>query len=84
MTVRVGINGFGRFGRTHLRAYDSTSGDGRRINVTAGRDPAALHLKTGAHTVLPSAPGKDVDASIVMGVNEDTHDRHRDRIISAA
>ncbi|MFI1051556.1 type I glyceraldehyde-3-phosphate dehydrogenase [Streptomyces griseoruber] len=155
MTVRVGINGFGRIGRTYLRAaldrveegtqdvevvainditspatlahlleYDSTFGrigrdvehddssitvDGRRIAVTAERDPAALrwsdhgadivvestgrfrdrdsaalHLKGGAHTVLLSAPGKGVDATIVMGVNDRTYDRHRDRIVSAA
>ena len=155
MTVRVGINGFGRIGRTYLRAaldraeagtqqvqvaaindiappatlahlleYDSTFGhigrkvlhdadsitvDGRRIAVTAERDPAALHwsrygadivieatgrfrdrdsaalhLKAGAHTVLLSAPGKGVDATIVMGVNDDTYDRERDRIVSAA
>ncbi|KRD19459.1 MULTISPECIES: type I glyceraldehyde-3-phosphate dehydrogenase [unclassified Streptomyces] len=155
MTVRVGINGFGRIGRTYLRAaldradegtqdvevvavnditspatlahlleYDSTFGrlgrdvehddssitvDGRRIAVTAERDPAALHwsdygagvviestgrfrdrdsaalhLKGGAHTVLLSAPGKGVDATIVMGVNDRAYDRHRDRIVSAA
>ncbi|WP_405995296.1 type I glyceraldehyde-3-phosphate dehydrogenase [Streptomyces sp. NBC_00986] len=155
MTVRVGINGFGRIGRTYLRAaldraeagtqdvevvainditspatlahlleYDSTFGrigrevshddssitvDGKRIAVSAERDPAALHwsdygvsvvvestgrfrdrdsaalhLKAGAHTVLLSAPGKNADATIVMGVNDDTYDRHRDRIVSAA
>ncbi|WP_128378850.1 type I glyceraldehyde-3-phosphate dehydrogenase [Streptomyces cavernae] len=155
MTVRVGINGFGRIGRTYLRAaldraeagtqhvevvaindiappatlahlleYDSTFGrigrdvthddssitvDGRRIAVTAERDPAALawsdhgadivvestgrfrdrdsaalHLKAGAHTVLLSAPGKNADATIVLGVNDDTYDRERDRIVSAA
>ncbi|KAF5999171.1 type I glyceraldehyde-3-phosphate dehydrogenase [Streptomyces sp. WAC00263] len=155
MTVRVGINGFGRIGRTYLRAaldreqagtqdvevvavndiappatlahlleYDSTFGhigrevlhddssitvDGRRISVSAERDPAALqwsdhgadiviestgrfrdrdaaalHLKGGAHTVLLSAPGKNADATIVMGVNDDTYDPHNDRIVSAA
>ncbi|MER6441249.1 type I glyceraldehyde-3-phosphate dehydrogenase [Streptomyces sp. NPDC001185] len=155
MTVRVGINGFGRIGRTYLRAaldraeagtqdvevvavndiappatlahlleYDSTFGhigrevshddtsitvDGRRIAVSAERDPAALHwsdygaaiviestgrfrdrdtaalhLKGGAHTVLLSAPGKNADATIVMGVNDATYDRHNDRIVSAA
>ncbi|MET8454236.1 type I glyceraldehyde-3-phosphate dehydrogenase [Streptomyces sp. NPDC005209] len=155
MTVRVGINGFGRIGRTYLRAalgraeagtqdvevvainditspatlahlleYDSTFGhigravghdddsivvDGRRIAVTAELDPAALHwsdhgadiviestgrfrdrdsaalhLKGGAHTVLLSAPGKNADATIVMGVNDGAYDRHRDRIVSAA
>jgi glyceraldehyde 3-phosphate dehydrogenase len=155
MTVRVGINGFGRIGRTYLRAaldraeagtqdvevvavndiappatlahlleYDSTFGrigrevihddssitvEGRRIAVSAERDPAALqwsdygadiviestgrfrdrdaaalHLKGGAHTVLLSAPGKNADATIVMGVNDDTYDRHSHRIVSAA
>ncbi|MFD8217863.1 type I glyceraldehyde-3-phosphate dehydrogenase [Streptomyces sp. NPDC059697] len=155
MTVRVGINGFGRIGRTYLRAaldraeagtqdvevvavndiappatlahlleYDSTFGhigrevlhddssitvDGRRVSVSAERDPAALqwsdhgagiviestgrfrdrddaalHLKGGAHTVLLSAPGKNADATIVMGVNDDTYDPHNDRIVSAA
>ena len=155
MTVRVGINGFGRIGRTYLRAaldraeagtqdvevvavndiappatlahlleYDSTFGhigrevlhddssitvDGRRVAVSAERDPAALqwsdygadiviestgrfrdrdaaalHLKAGAHTVLLSAPGKNADATIVMGVNDDTYDRRGDRIVSAA
>ena len=155
MTVRVGINGFGRIGRTYLRAaldraeagtqdvevvainditspatlahlleYDSTFGrigrevshddssitvDGRRIAVSAERDPAALHwsdygvsvvvestgrfrdrdsaalhLKAGAHTVLLSAPGKNADATIVMGVNDSTYDRGQDRIVSAA
>jgi len=155
MTVRVGINGFGRIGRTYLRAaldraeagtqdvevvainditspatlahlleYDSTFGrigrevahddssitvDGRRIAISAERDPAALHwsdygadiviestgrfrdrdsaalhLKAGAHTVLLSAPGRNADATIVMGVNDTTYDRHRDRIVSAA
>ncbi|WP_262064164.1 type I glyceraldehyde-3-phosphate dehydrogenase [Streptomyces sp. STR69] len=155
MTVRVGINGFGRIGRTYLRAaldraeagtqdvevvainditspatlahlleYDSTFGrigrevshddssitvDGRSIAVSAERDPAALHwsdygvsvvvestgrfrdrdsaalhLKAGAHTVLLSAPGKNADATIVMGVNDSTYDRRQDRIVSAA
>jgi len=155
MTVRVGINGFGRIGRTYLRAaldraeagtqdvevvainditspatlahlleYDSTFGrigrevahddssitvDGRRIAISAERDPAALHwsdygvsvvvestgrfrdrdsaalhLKAGAHTVLLSAPGRNADATIVMGVNDTTYDRHHDRIVSAA
>ncbi|GAA2280255.1 glyceraldehyde-3-phosphate dehydrogenase [Streptomyces ruber] len=155
MTVRVAVNGFGRIGRTYLRAaldraaagtqdievvavndivppatlahlleYDSTFGhigrdvrhdddsitvDGRRVAVTAERDPAALrwsdhavdvvvestgrfrdrdsaalHLKAGARTVLLSAPGKGVDATIVMGVNDRTYDRDRHHVVSAA
>jgi glyceraldehyde 3-phosphate dehydrogenase len=34
--------------------------------------------------VLLSAPGRNADATIVMGVNDTTYDRHRDRIVSAA
>ncbi|MGY6022611.1 type I glyceraldehyde-3-phosphate dehydrogenase [Streptomyces spinosirectus] len=156
MTVRVGINGFGRIGRNYLRCvleradngtgtpvevvavnditspatlahlleFDSTYGrlhrtvghdensltvDGRRIAVTAERDPAALawgdhgvdvviestgrfrtreqagaHLKAGARKVLLSVPGKDVDATLVMGVNEGTYDPDADHVVSNA
>lgn len=34
------------------------------------RDQAALHLAAGAKRVLVSAPGKDMDATVVHGVNE--------------
>ncbi|MFC8246231.1 type I glyceraldehyde-3-phosphate dehydrogenase [Streptomyces chartreusis] len=156
MTVRVGINGFGRIGRNYLRCvlerattstgtpvevvavndltspaalahlleFDSTYGrlrrtvehddtsitvDGHRIAVTAERDPAALawsdhdvdvviestgrfrtredaglHLKGGARKVLLSVPGKNVDATIVMGVNQDTYDPDTDHVVSNA
>ncbi|MCX5554639.1 type I glyceraldehyde-3-phosphate dehydrogenase [Streptomyces sp. NBC_00038] len=156
MTVRVGINGFGRIGRNYLRCvleraeagtgtpvevvavndltspaalahlleFDSTYGrlrrtvghddtsitvDGRRIVVTAERDPAALawgefgvdvviestgrfrtredaglHLKGGARKVLLSVPGKGVDATIVMGVNESTYNPDGDHVVSNA
>ena len=137
MSIRIGINGFGRIGRLILRAllenykdkiqvvgindlgsietnahlikYDSTHGtlphdvstskDGfkilnQNIKVFAERDPANLpwgkvgvdvvlectglflnketagkHLKAGAKKVIVSAPGKDVDFTIVQGVN---------------
>jgi len=142
MTIKVGINGYGRIGRMTLRAlyesgrsgeirivavndlgdagtnahltrYDSAHGrfpgevsvdgdhlvvNGDRIRVLAERDPARLpwrelgvdvvyectglfanrakaaaHLAAGAGKVLISAPaGKDVDATIVYGVNHDT------------
>ena len=150
MTVRVGINGFGRIGRTflrkslerpgidvvavnditdartlaHLLEFDSTYGrlaapvrygdglitvGGKTIIVLAERDPgaidwgrlgadvviestgrfrtrddAALHLKGGARKVLLSAPGKQVDLTVVMGVNEGAYDPARHHVISNA
>ena len=48
------------------------------------RDDAARHLKAGAGRVLLSAPGKEVDATIVLGVNHDTYDPIRHQIVSAA
>ncbi|MFG2006814.1 type I glyceraldehyde-3-phosphate dehydrogenase [Spirillospora sp. NPDC048911] len=48
------------------------------------RDDAAAHLKAGAHRVIISAPGKDADATIVMGVNEGIFDPQRHMIISNA
>jgi glyceraldehyde 3-phosphate dehydrogenase len=149
MTIRVGINGFGRIGRAfvrrslelddievvavnditdaatlaHLLAFDSTYGrlpgvthdadsisvGGRPIAVTAHRDPAdidwagagaelvvdstgkfrardelALHLKGGARKVLLSVPGKGLDLTVVMGVNQSEYDPQRHDIISNA
>ncbi len=149
MSVRIGINGFGRIGRLALRAaaqrgmpvvgvndvadvrtlahllrYDSTYGrypgtvvvdgdalvvDGVRIRTTAERDPArldwtavgadvviestgrfrtrddaALHLKAGARKVVLSAPGKGVDATLVLGVNAGDYDPDRHDVISNA
>jgi len=48
------------------------------------RDDAAKHLKAGARKVLISAPGKDVDISIVMGVNDGDFDDSKHDIISTA
>jgi len=151
MTVRVGINGFGRIGRNFLRAakklgadveilavndltdaatnaqllrYDTTHGrfdgevvtdggdlvvDGRRIRVLAERDPKALpwgelgvdvviestgrftkradaaaHLEGGAKRVLISAPGSDVDITIVVGVNDGDYDPAVHQVLSNA
>ena len=150
MTVRVGINGFGRIGRVftrlalertdlqvvgvnditdartmaHLLAFDSTYGRlgrpvehtddalivaGEPIPVLSERDPAgidwaklgadvviestgkfrtrdgaALHLKGGARKVLISAPGKGVDLTVVIGVNEGAYDPARHDVISNA
>ncbi len=152
MTVRVGINGFGRIGRNfwraahampelgieivaandlgdidtmaHLLKFDTilgpldvevavaggaiTAGDAK-IKVLAERDPAALpwadlgvdvvvestgrftdaagagqHLKGGARKVIISAPAKDEDITIVMGVNDHAYDPASHHIISNA
>src|ERR1700745_3481812 len=48
------------------------------------RDGAALHLKGGARKVLISAPGKGVDATIVLGVNDGDYDPQRHDVISNA
>ncbi|WP_158888137.1 type I glyceraldehyde-3-phosphate dehydrogenase [Amycolatopsis anabasis] len=152
MTVRLGINGFGRIGRdllrcalerpdgpvdvvavndvttpetlAHLLQYDSTYGGlgvpvtahehaidvgGKHIRVTSAAEPrqldwsasdvdvviestgrfrtreaAAEHLDAGARKVVISAPGKGVDATIVLGVNEDDYDPRAHHVISNA
>jgi glyceraldehyde 3-phosphate dehydrogenase len=48
------------------------------------RDDAARHLKAGARRVLISAPGKGVDATLVVGVNEKSFDPIEHEILSAA
>lgn len=49
-----------------------------------GRDDAARHLAAGAKTVIISAPAKDPDLTLVLGVNDDQYDPARHRIISNA
>ncbi|NGP45319.1 type I glyceraldehyde-3-phosphate dehydrogenase [Bacillaceae bacterium SIJ1] len=150
MTVKVGINGFGRIGRNvfraalknseveivavndltdaemlaHLLQYDSVHGtfeaevvakdgnlvvDGKEIKVLAERDPAQLgwdklgvdivvestgiftkradaakHLEAGAKKVIISAPAKEEDITVVMGVNEEDYDPANHDVISNA
>ena len=157
MSVRIGINGFGRIGRNllrsvialetksgessgieivavndlvsrevnaHLLRYDSTFGrldvdvthtdkgfkvGDREITVFEERDPKAIgwasldidvviestgrftnregasgHLEGGAKRVIISAPGKEVDATFVVGVNDDTFDPAKHFVVSAA
>jgi glyceraldehyde 3-phosphate dehydrogenase len=48
------------------------------------RDDAAEHLKAGARKVLISAPGKDVDFTAVIGVNEGEYDPDFHDVISNA
>ena len=45
---------------------------------------AAAHLKAGAKKVIISAPGKEVDATLVLGVNEDTYDPRKHNVVSNA
>ncbi|ANW20747.1 type I glyceraldehyde-3-phosphate dehydrogenase [Streptomyces clavuligerus] len=151
MTIRVGINGFGRIGRNYFRAlleqgadieivavndlgdtattahllkYDTILGrlkaevthtadtitvDGHTIKVLSERNPADIpwgelgvdiviestgiftkkadaekHLAGGAKKVLISAPAKDEDITLVMGVNQDTYDPAQHHVISNA
>ncbi|WP_175988614.1 type I glyceraldehyde-3-phosphate dehydrogenase [Microbacterium tenebrionis] len=151
MSVKIGINGFGRIGRNffraalaqgadleivavndltdnktlaHLLKYDSVGGvldaeisydddsitvNGKQIRAFADRDPANLpwgelgvdiviestgfftkaeaakkHIDAGAKKVIISAPGTGVDATFVMGVNEDSYDPAAHNIISNA
>ena len=150
MSIRVGVNGFGRIGRVffrttlgdsaievvgvndladakslaHLLKHDSVHGglaaevtakdsaifvDGREVRVTAVKDPAGLpwkelgvdvvvestgifrdtataskHLQAGAKKVIITAPAKDPDVTVVLGVNEGMYDAKKHRIISNA
>jgi glyceraldehyde 3-phosphate dehydrogenase len=45
---------------------------------------AGLHLSAGAKKVVITAPGKQVDKTIVMGVNHHTYDEEHDDVISNA
>lgn len=48
------------------------------------RDKAELHLAAGAKKVILTAPGKNEDVTIVVGVNDEMLDIHRHDIISNA
>jgi len=48
------------------------------------RDGASKHLTAGAKKVLISAPAKNPDATIVLGVNDNTYDPAKHNIISNA
>ena len=48
------------------------------------RDKAALHLDAGAKRVIISAPSKDADVTIALGVNQTAYDPERHRVISNA
>jgi glyceraldehyde 3-phosphate dehydrogenase len=150
MSVKVGINGFGRIGRNvvraalhnpeiefvavndltdtktlaHLTKYDSVLGNlhedvkvegdsivigHRKIKVFAVKDPAELdwsslgvqvvvestgrfteakdakkHLRGSVKKVIISAPAKDEDVTLVLGVNDAAYDPAKHHIISNA
>ena len=48
------------------------------------RDDAAKHLECGAKKIVVSAPCKEADATIVMGVNDNVYDAAAHSVISAA
>ncbi len=48
------------------------------------RATAGAHLQAGAKKVLISAPGKNVDATIALGVNQDQYDPASQHVISNA
>ncbi|MBM7554997.1 glyceraldehyde-3-phosphate dehydrogenase [Thalassobacillus pellis] len=48
------------------------------------KEDAGLHIKAGAKKVIITAPGKQVDATIVMGVNENTYNPEEHDVISNA
>ncbi len=48
------------------------------------RDKAELHIKAGAKKVLISAPAKNPDATICMGINDDIYDKSKHAIVSNA
>jgi glyceraldehyde 3-phosphate dehydrogenase len=49
-----------------------------------GRDDAAKHLAAGAKKVIISAPAKDPDVTVALGVNFDSYDPENHHIISNA
>ena len=48
------------------------------------RDKAAAHIDAGAPRVIISAPATDVDATFVIGVNDDTYDPAKHTVVSNA
>lgn len=48
------------------------------------KEKASSHLKAGAKKVIISAPGKNADATFVMGVNNESYDPAKHHIVSNA
>ncbi len=52
--------------------------------IFTDRDKAAIHLEAGAKRVIISAPGKNADITICMGINNKDYDPAKHQIISNA
>ena len=69
-------------------AIDWSSHNVELVVESTGRftrqDQAEAHLGGTVKTVVLSAPGKDVDATLVMGVNEDIFDSAKHSVVSNA
>ncbi|MET0801225.1 MAG: type I glyceraldehyde-3-phosphate dehydrogenase [Actinomycetota bacterium] len=52
--------------------------------IFTARDKAAAHLEAGAQKVIISAPAKDEDLTVVLGVNDDAYDPANHHVISNA
>ena len=52
--------------------------------IFTDKDKASLHLKAGAKKVIISAPSKDADLTVCMGINENSFDPKTHNIISNA
>lgn len=48
------------------------------------KDKASMHLQAGASKVIISSPGKSVDLTVVMGVNNEIYDPQKHHILSNA
>lgn len=48
------------------------------------KEGASRHLQAGAKKVIITAPGKNVDNTIVLGVNEETYNPETDHVVSNA
>ena len=48
------------------------------------KESASKHIESGAKKVIISAPGKNVDVTVVLGVNENDYDSDKHNIISNA
>ncbi|OPY79337.1 MAG: Glyceraldehyde-3-phosphate dehydrogenase [Syntrophorhabdus sp. PtaU1.Bin153] len=48
------------------------------------RDGAYRHIEAGARKVVVSAPGNGLDATVVLGINDEIYDKDRDQVVSMA